>query len=60
MLSILYGVFFLNLIYFEEDYFLLYMFAIAACEGALGLSLIVSLIRSHGGDFFFSINLIQC
>lgn len=30
------------------------------CEGALGLSLLVSLIRSHGNDYFQSFRVLQC
>lgn len=33
---------------------------LTACEGALGLSLLVSLVRTHGGDHFNSINFLQC
>jgi NADH-ubiquinone oxidoreductase chain 4L len=33
---------------------------LTACEGALGLSLLVSLVRTHGGDNFNSLNALQC
>jgi len=33
---------------------------LTACEGALGLSLLVSLVRTHGGDHFNSMNFLQC
>nr|YP_001648737.1 NADH dehydrogenase subunit 4L [Antrokoreana gracilipes]ABC55889.1 NADH dehydrogenase subunit 4L [Antrokoreana gracilipes] len=47
--------------YFEgESYFVLYFLTFAACEGALGLSLIVMLIRSYGSDLILSLNLTQC
>nr|YP_784042.1 NADH dehydrogenase subunit 4L [Scutigerella causeyae]ABF93310.1 NADH dehydrogenase subunit 4L [Scutigerella causeyae] len=32
----------------------------SACEGALGLSIIVSLVRGSGNDLFSSSGLIQC
>jgi NADH-ubiquinone oxidoreductase chain 4L len=31
---------------------------ITACEGALGLSILVSIMRTHGGDYFRSFRLI--
>lgn len=33
---------------------------LTACEGALGLSLLVTIVRSHGGDQFNSLNFLQC
>nr|WID87038.1 NADH dehydrogenase subunit 4L [Carausius sp.] len=30
------------------------------CEAALGLSLLVNLVRGYGNDYFLSFNLIQC
>lgn len=40
--------------------FSLIFLTLTACEGALGLSLLVSLVRTHGGDSFNSLNALQC
>ena len=32
----------------------------SVCEGSLGLSILVSIIRSHGNDYFQSYNVLQC
>nr|ASS30724.1 NADH dehydrogenase subunit 4L [Pylocheles mortensenii] len=44
----------------NELYFILFFLTLAACEGALGLSLLVSLVRSHGNDYFNSFNSLGC
>jgi NADH:ubiquinone oxidoreductase subunit K len=38
-------------------YSLIYI-TFAACEGALGLSILVIIRRTHGGDYFKSFNLL--
>nr|QOL00682.1 NADH dehydrogenase subunit 4L [Menglacris maculata] len=49
------------LIEFNYDYFFPIIFLVfSVCEGALGLSILVSMIRSHGNDFFNSISLSLC
>nr|APD14839.1 NADH dehydrogenase subunit 4L [Acrida cinerea] len=49
------------LIMFDYDYFFPIIFLVfSVCEGALGLSILVSMIRSHGNDFFNSFNLSLC
>nr|YP_009740975.1 NADH dehydrogenase subunit 4L [Sinopodisma lofaoshana]QID04002.1 NADH dehydrogenase subunit 4L [Sinopodisma lofaoshana] len=49
------------LIEFNYDYFFPVIFLIfSVCEGALGLSILVSMIRSHGNDFFNSFSLSLC
>jgi NADH-ubiquinone oxidoreductase chain 4L len=30
------------------------------CEGALGITVLVSLIRTHGNDYFNSFSILQC
>nr|YP_010686234.1 dehydrogenase subunit 4L [Longzhouacris mirabilis]WAX39738.1 dehydrogenase subunit 4L [Longzhouacris mirabilis] len=51
----------LFLIYLGFDYFFPVVFLVfSVCEGALGLSILVSMIRSHGNDFFYSFNLSLC
>nr|YP_010572973.1 NADH dehydrogenase subunit 4L [Potamon fluviatile]UZH44831.1 NADH dehydrogenase subunit 4L [Potamon fluviatile] len=43
-----------------EMYFTLFFLTLAACEGALGLSLLVLIVRSHGSDYFSVINVLEC
>nr|YP_010491964.1 NADH dehydrogenase subunit 4L [Eucrate crenata]UWM93446.1 NADH dehydrogenase subunit 4L [Eucrate crenata]WAK85102.1 NADH dehydrogenase subunit 4L [Eucrate crenata] len=44
----------------EEIFFSLYFLTLAACEGALGLSLLVFVVRTHGNDCFMSFNFLEC
>lgn len=50
---------FLNLLNFEL-YFSVLFLTFRVCEGALGVSILVSIIRTHGNDFFNSFSLLQC
>ena len=50
---------FLNIINFEI-YFRIIFLTFRVCEGALGISIIVSLIRTHGNDYFNSFSILQC
>lgn len=43
-----------------DCYFLLFFLTLAACEGALGLALLVAIVRSHGNDNFSSFRVLQC
>nr|WFP43262.1 NADH dehydrogenase subunit 4L [Rhomboptera ligata] len=53
--------FFLYLNLFENElYFLMLFLSFCVCEGALGLGIMVSLIRTHGNDFFQSFSILQC
>nr|YP_009114398.1 NADH dehydrogenase subunit 4L [Polyura nepenthes]AHL17313.1 NADH dehydrogenase subunit 4L [Polyura nepenthes] len=56
------SIFFLLLLYLMMIHFNLYMLMVflvfSVCEGALGLSILVSMIRTHGNDYFHSFNLI--
>lgn len=51
--------FYLNLLNFEL-YFSIYFLTFSVCEGVLGLSILVSIIRSHGNDYFLNFSLLQC
>lgn len=44
--------------YDYEFYFSIIFLTIRVCEGALGLSILVSLIRTHGNDYFNLFNLL--
>lgn len=52
ILSLYFNLFiFLNLIN-NEYFFSIIFLSFRVCEGTLGLSILVSLIRSHGNDYF--------
>nr|AML26506.1 NADH dehydrogenase subunit 4L [Staphylinidae sp. BMNH 1274665] len=38
--------------YLNETYFLMIFLMMSVCEGVLGLSILVSLIRMYGNDYF--------
>nr|SPP69175.1 NADH dehydrogenase subunit 4L [Luehdorfia japonica] len=51
--------FVIYLSYIEYDMYLLMIFLLfSVCEGALGLSILVSMIRTHGNDYFQSFSLL--
>uniref|UniRef100_A0A7U1BED7 NADH-ubiquinone oxidoreductase chain 4L n=2 Tax=Lycocerus TaxID=334002 RepID=A0A7U1BED7_9COLE len=41
-----------------EYYFVMIFLTMSVCEGTLGLSILVSLIRSYGNDYFQSFNVL--
>nr|AVN67707.1 NADH dehydrogenase subunit 4L [Deropeltis paulinoi] len=43
-----------------ELYFSMVFLTLAVCEGALGLSILVSMIRMYGNDYFQSYVMLQC
>nr|YP_009995255.1 NADH dehydrogenase subunit 4L [Ochthebius puncticollis]QNP09645.1 NADH dehydrogenase subunit 4L [Ochthebius puncticollis] len=50
---------FIYISYFSNEYYFTMIFmTMSVCEGALGLSLLVSLIRSHGNDYFQNFNIL--
>lgn len=54
---------FINLVIFfnlfiYENYFTIIFLVFCVCEGALGLGILVSLIRTHGNDYFQSLNIL--
>lgn len=43
----------------EFDIYILMVFLVfSVCEGALGLSILVSIIRTHGNDYFQGFNIL--
>nr|YP_010555044.1 NADH dehydrogenase subunit 4L [Schizodactylus jimo]UYR20467.1 NADH dehydrogenase subunit 4L [Schizodactylus jimo] len=44
---------------FELSFSMIFL-TFSVCEGALGLSILVSMIRTHGNDFFNSFVVIRC
>nr|YP_010228513.1 NADH dehydrogenase subunit 4L [Callerebia polyphemus]QZP40871.1 NADH dehydrogenase subunit 4L [Callerebia polyphemus] len=55
------SIFFSLLLYLMKMEFSMYMLMVflvfSVCEGVLGLSILVSMIRTHGNDYFQSFNL---
>nr|QTC08223.1 NADH dehydrogenase subunit 4L [Chauliodes pectinicornis] len=47
-------------IYEYEFYFSMIFLTFTVCEGALGLSILVSMIRTHGNDYFSSFSVLKC
>nr|WDE20735.1 NADH dehydrogenase subunit 4L [Clerus sp.] len=58
VLSMFLGLFFMFNMLMYEYYFTLIFLSFSVCEGALGLSLLVSMIRSHGNDYFQTFNIL--
>nr|YP_010895271.1 NADH dehydrogenase subunit 4L [Sterphus plagiatus]WJW73836.1 NADH dehydrogenase subunit 4L [Sterphus plagiatus] len=60
VLSLFYLLFiYLNMLNYES-YFSMVFMTFSVCEGVLGLSILVSMIRSYGNDYFQSFNILQC
>ncbi|WPN85966.1 NADH dehydrogenase subunit 4L (mitochondrion) [Culicoides brevitarsis] len=58
---IIYGMMFICLNFMNFEYFYSMMFlTFSVCEGSLGLSILVALIRTHGNDYFQTFNILQC
>nr|YP_010735829.1 NADH dehydrogenase subunit 4L [Myrmeleomastax wideis]WEL32802.1 NADH dehydrogenase subunit 4L [Myrmeleomastax wideis] len=55
LMIVLYLLFFNN-----ELYFVIIFMVMSVCEGVLGLSILVSMIRSHGNDFLNSFSFSLC
>nr|YP_010463340.1 NADH dehydrogenase subunit 4L [Rusicada privata]UUJ37868.1 NADH dehydrogenase subunit 4L [Rusicada privata]WCO87241.1 NADH dehydrogenase subunit 4L [Rusicada privata] len=56
------SMFFFLMVYFSyieyELYMLMVFLVFSVCEGVLGLSILVSMIRTHGSDYFQGFNLL--
>nr|YP_009349905.1 NADH dehydrogenase subunit 4L [Pseudorhynchus acuminatus]AQM40079.1 NADH dehydrogenase subunit 4L [Pseudorhynchus acuminatus] len=60
VLSLFYSLFLLFNYFEVELYFSMVFLTFSVCEGALGLSILVSMIRTHGNDFFQTFSILQC
>jgi NADH-ubiquinone oxidoreductase chain 4L len=57
----LFSLLFLYLNFFGyEIFFSIIFLTFRVCEGALGLSILISIIRTHGNDYFNSFRILQC
>nr|ALO70467.1 NADH deshydrogenase subunit 4L [Crataraea suturalis] len=52
ILSMYFNLFIYLSVFSNEYYFSMIFLTMSVCEGALGLSILVSLIRTHGNDYF--------
>lgn len=50
---------YLNILNYEFFFSIIFL-VFRVCEGALGLSILVSIIRTHGNDYFQRFNILQC
>lgn len=60
VLSLFIFLFFILDIASFELYFSIFFLTFSVCEGALGVSILVSIIRTHGNDYFNSFSILQC
>lgn len=44
----------------REIYFTLFFLTLVVCEGALGLSLLILIVRRHGNDYYKRFNVLEC
>nr|WGL39505.1 NADH dehydrogenase subunit 4L [Typhlodessus monteithi] len=58
MILSLYALMFMFLSFLDYEFYFSMMFLVfCVCESVLGLSILVSMIRTYGNDYFFSMNL---
>nr|YP_010944860.1 NADH dehydrogenase subunit 4L [Japanagallia multispina]WMC21072.1 NADH dehydrogenase subunit 4L [Japanagallia multispina] len=57
VLYLLFMIFIFCMMYDYSFYFYILLMTFFVCEGALGLSVLVSMIRSHGNDYLNSLML---
>nr|YP_009919048.1 NADH dehydrogenase subunit 4L [Acnemia nitidicollis]QMP96641.1 NADH dehydrogenase subunit 4L [Acnemia nitidicollis] len=60
VLSLFLILFIFLMVFKFEFYFLMVFLTFSVCEGALGLSILVSMIRTHGNNYFQSFNVLLC
>nr|YP_009695409.1 NADH dehydrogenase subunit 4L [Diaphanes mendax]QEJ81639.1 NADH dehydrogenase subunit 4L [Diaphanes mendax] len=58
VLSLYFGIYLIVCLYSYEYNFMMIFLTMSVCEGALGLSVLVSMIRSFGNDYFHSFNVL--
>nr|YP_010541379.1 NADH dehydrogenase subunit 4L [Abscondita chinensis]UYG18645.1 NADH dehydrogenase subunit 4L [Abscondita chinensis]UYG49087.1 NADH dehydrogenase subunit 4L [Abscondita chinensis]UYG49100.1 NADH dehydrogenase subunit 4L [Abscondita chinensis]UYG49113.1 NADH dehydrogenase subunit 4L [Abscondita chinensis]UYG49126.1 NADH dehydrogenase subunit 4L [Abscondita chinensis] len=58
VLSLFFGLVIFILTFMYESYFLMIFLSLSVCEGALGLSILVSLVRMYGNDYFNSFSIL--
>nr|YP_009695344.1 NADH dehydrogenase subunit 4L [Lamprigera yunnana]QEJ81509.1 NADH dehydrogenase subunit 4L [Lamprigera yunnana] len=58
VINLFFGLYVVMTMFYMENYFLMVFLSMSVCEGVLGLSILVSLVRSYGNDYFNSFNLL--
>nr|AND96547.1 NADH deshydrogenase subunit 4L [Caccobius nigritulus] len=58
ILSLFFNLYMYMSLYMYEYFFSMVFLTMSVCEGALGLSILVSLIRTHGNDCFNTFNVL--
>nr|YP_009185849.1 NADH dehydrogenase subunit 4L [Gabronthus thermarum]ALO70586.1 NADH deshydrogenase subunit 4L [Gabronthus thermarum] len=58
ILSLYFSLMMFLFFYTYEFYFSMIFLTMSVCEGALGLALMVSIIRTHGNDYFQSFSML--
>nr|QWK39731.1 NADH dehydrogenase subunit 4L [Omorgus chinensis] len=58
ILSLYFNLYILLSFFSFEFYFGMIFLTMSVCEGALGLSILVSIMRTHGNDYFQSFNVL--
>nr|UEP16628.1 NADH dehydrogenase subunit 4L [Megalotomus costalis] len=60
LVLVLFLSFLMFLLFFDyEFYFMLFFLVFSVCEGALGLGVLVNMIRSHGNDLLSSLSVLS-
>nr|ATF28561.1 NADH dehydrogenase subunit 4L [Aphrophora alni] len=60
ILSLFLTIYLYLMMYNYEFYFGMVFLCFSVCEGVLGLSILICLIRSHGNDYLNSFSMILC
>nr|URX52899.1 NADH dehydrogenase subunit 4L [Glyptotermes sp. 3 AB-2022a]URX52912.1 NADH dehydrogenase subunit 4L [Glyptotermes sp.]URX52925.1 NADH dehydrogenase subunit 4L [Glyptotermes sp. 5 AB-2022a] len=60
VLSLFVTIYFYLCLFNYELYFVMLFLVFSVCEGALGLSILVSMIRGFGNDYFQSYSVLRC
>nr|AND96135.1 NADH deshydrogenase subunit 4L [Onthophagus cuniculus] len=58
ILSLFFNLFIYLSLYCFEYFFSMVFLTMSVCEGALGLGILVSLVRTHGNDYFSTFNIL--
>nr|WRO45035.1 NADH dehydrogenase subunit 4L [Falsopodabrus rolciki] len=58
VIYVYFGLFIMMIYMNYEYYFIMIFLTMSVCEGTLGLSILVSLIRSYGNDYFQTFNIL--
>nr|ALO70547.1 NADH deshydrogenase subunit 4L [Euaesthetus ruficapillus] len=58
ILSLFFSMFLYFSLFNYESYFCLVFMTMSVCEGVLGLSILVSIVRTHGNDYFKTLSIL--